>query len=311
MNPSMTLRILTRLSASLITLLGTAVITFLLMNLVPGDVARVIAGAKASPEVLQEIHRKLHLDEPLPWRLGIYLGQLARGDLGYSYVTEQPVSEAIAKRVPVTAMVGLMAVVLWMGLAIPIGVFTATRRGKWPDRAVLVGATLTLSLPAFWLARMAQYWLSYRWGVFPVAGFRGIAHLVLPALTLALLAAGYYSRLIHASMIDVLDQPYIRAARAKGLSEPEVLIRHGLRNAMIPVVTVLGMDIAYLLGGVVFVENVFALPGIGTLAVQSVFNLDVAMILGVVLFSGSCVVGTNLLVDLLYQWIDPRVKPSH
>ncbi len=304
-------RFIRRLLGAVVTLLGTAAITFLLMNCVPGDVARVIAGAKASPEVLQEIHRKLHLYDPLPMRLLLYLGQLARGDLGHSYVTDQPVAEAIASRIPTTAVLALIAVVLWMTLAIPIGVFTATRRGSWPDRAVLVAATLTLSLPAFWLARMAQYWLSYRWGLFPVAGFRGVAHLVLPALTLALLAVGYYSRLIHTSMVEVLDQPFIRAARAKGLSEPVVLLRYGLRNAMIPVVTVLGMDIAFLLGGVVFVENVFALPGIGTLAVQSVFNLDVAMILGVVLFSGACVVGTNLLVDLLYQWIDPRVKQTH
>ena len=304
-------RFIRRLLGAVVTLLGTAAITFLLMNCVPGDVARVIAGAKASPEVLQEIHRKLHLYDPLPMHLLLYLGQLARGDLGHSYVTDQPVAEAIASRIPTTAVLALIAVVLWMTLAIPIGVFTATRRGSWPDRAVLVAATLTLSLPAFWLARMAQYWLSYRWGLFPVAGFRGVAHLVLPALTLALLAVGYYSRLIHTSLVEVLDQPFIRAARAKGLSEPVVLLRYGLRNAMIPVVTVLGMDIAFLLGGVVFVENVFALPGIGTLAVQSVFNLDVAMILGVVLFSGACVVGTNLLVDLLYQWIDPRVKQTH
>lgn len=304
-------RFIRRLLGAVVTLLGTAAITFLLMNCVPGDVARVIAGAKASPEVLQEIHRKLHLYDPLPMRLLLYLGQLARGDLGHSYVTDQPVAEAIASRIPTTAVLALITVVLWMTLAIPIGVFTATRRGTWPDRAVLVAATLTLSLPAFWLARMAQYWLSYRWGLFPVAGFRGVAHLVLPALTLALLAVGYYSRLIHTSMVEVLDQPFIRAARAKGLSEPVVLLRYGLRNAMIPVVTVLGMDIAFLLGGVVFVENVFALPGIGTLAVQSVFNLDVAIILGVVLFSGACVVGTNLLVDLLYQWIDPRVKQTH
>lgn len=311
--PSLTMipRLLHRLLGSVVTLIGTAAITFLLMNCVPGDVARVIAGAKASPEVLQEVHRKLHLDDPLPVRLLTYLGQLARGDLGYSYVTDQPVADAIASRIPTTAVLALLAMVLWMALAIPVGVFTATRRGSWPDRAVLVGATLTLSLPAFWLARMAQYWLSYRLGVFPVAGYRGFAHLLLPALTLAVLAAGYYTRLIHTSMVEVLDQPYVRAARAKGLSESAVLIRYGLRNALVPVVTVLGMDIAYLLGGVVFVENVFALPGIGTLAVQSVFNLDVAMILGVVLFSGTCVVSTNLLVDALYQWIDPRVKSSN
>lgn len=301
-------RLATRLVWSLVTLIGTAVLTFLLTNFVPGDVARVIAGPKASPEVIQAIHQKLHLDAPVWTRLGLYLGQVARGDLGQSYVTDQPVLEAIWTRFPTTATVVILAIVSWMAMAVPLGVFTASRRGTWIDRSVLVGATLTLSLPAFWLARMLQYWLAYRWGWFPVAGYRGFGHLLLPAFALAILAVGYYARLIHTNLVGTLELPFIRAARARGLSERTVLWRHGLRNAMIPVLTVLGMDIAFLLGGVVFVENVFALPGIGTLAVQSVFNLDVPMIMGVVLFSATMVVGSNLLVDLAYRWIDPRIQ---
>jgi len=170
--------------------------------------------------------------------------------------------------------------------------------------------TIGISLPAFWLARMLQYELAYRAGAFPVAGLRSWRHLLLPAFTLVILYAGYYARLIHSNMIEVLDTPYLRAALAKGLAPWAVLFKHGLRNALIPVITILGMDFAGLLGGVIFTENVFALPGIGTLALQSVFNLDVPMIMGTVLFSATLVVLANIVVDVLYQWIDPRVRSA-
>ena len=304
----MLIRLINRLFWSAVTLLATAVLTFFLVNAVPGDVARVIAGPKASADVIKAIHTKFHLDEPIWKRLGYHLNNLAHGDLGQSYVTEQPVAEAILTRLTATAALSALAIVLWMLLAVPLGVLTAKYSGSWFDRFVLVLATLSLSLPAFWLARMFQYWLSYKLGWFPVAGFRGFTDLLLPAGTLALLFVGYYARLIHSNMMEVLNSPYIRAARAKGASERAVLFIHGLRNAMVPVITVLGMDVAGLLGGVLFVENVFALPGIGTLAVQSVFNLDVPIIMGTVIFSAVIVVAANLVVDVLYRWIDPRIK---
>jgi peptide/nickel transport system permease protein len=299
-----------RLIWSLITLLGTAVLTFLLTNALPGDVARVIAGPKASAEVLAEIHKRYHLEEPLWKRLGYHLVQIAQGDLGHSFVTDQPVSEAIRTHFPVTAALALLAVVIWMGIAIPLGVLTARWRNSWFDRSVLVAGTICLSLPAFWLARLLQYSLAYKVGWFPVAGFNGFAHLILPAFALAILAVGYYARLIHSSMVEVLGSPYIRAARAKGASEFTVLFHHALRNALIPVLTVLGTDLAAVLGGVLFVENVFALPGIGTLAVQSVFNLDPPMIMGTVLFTGFIVVTLNWIVDATYRFIDPRIRES-
>lgn len=301
-------RLFSRMVWSVITLIGTAILTFLLVNLAPGDVARVVAGSKASPEVMQTIRERYHLNEPLWKRLGYHLAQLARGDLGHSYVTDQPVLDAILTRLPTTAKLAFMAVVLWMVLAVPLGIWTARNPGSLTDRVVLVGATLTLSLPAFWLARMLQYWLAYKLGWFPVAGYRGLAHLLLPALTIAILAVGYYARLIHTNMLQVLDSSFVRAARARGATERTVLYRHALPNALIPVVTILGMDIAALLGGVMFTENVFALPGIGTLAVQSVFNLDVPIIMGTVMFSALAIVLVNLFVDLLYGWIDPRVR---
>ena len=306
----MLLRLGNRLFWSAVTLLGTAVLTFFLVNAVPGDVARIIAGPKASADVIKAIHTKFHLDEPIWKRLGYHLNNLAHGDLGQSYVTDQPVAEAILTRLPATAALSALAIIMWMLLAVPLGVLTAKYSGSGFDRVVLVLATLSLSLPAFWLARMLQYSLSYKLGWFPVAGFRSFTHLLLPAATLAILYVGYYARLIHSSMAGVLDSPYIRAARAKGASESSVLFKHGLRNAMIPVVTILGMDVAGLLGGVMFVENVFALPGIGTLAVQSVFNLDVPVIMGTVMFSAVIVVAANLVVDVLYRWIDPRIKEA-
>ena len=306
----MLFRISNRLFWSAVTLLGAAVLTFLLVNAVPGDVAKIIAGPKASADVIKAIHTKFHLDEPIWKRLGYHLNNLAHGDLGQSYVTEQPVVEAILTRLPTTAALSGLAIVMWMFMAVPLGVLTAKYSGSGFDRLTLIFATFSLSLPAFWLARMLQYSLSYKLGWFPVAGFRGFTHLLLPAATLALLTVGYYARLVHSSMAEVLHSPYIRAARAKGASETAVLFKHGLRNAMIPVVTVLGMDVAALLGGVIFVENVFALPGIGTLAVQSVFNLDVPIIMGTVMFSAVIVVAANLVVAVLYQWIDPRIKAA-
>ena len=301
-------RLLRRFIASAVTLLGTAFLTFFLLNAVPGDVARVIAGAKATPEVIKDIHAKYHLDDPLWQRFGFYLGQLAHGNLGHSYVTDQSVAEAILTRLPTTAALSSLAVVMWVALAVPFGVLTARFRDSWFDRSVLIAATLTLSLPAFWLARMLQYWLGYKLGWFPIGFFRSFFDLLLPAAALAILFVGYYARLIHTNMVEVLDSPYVRAARARGASETAVLFQHALRNAMIPVVTILGMDVAGLLGGVLFIENVFALPGIGTLAVQSVFNLDPPVIMGTVLFSAALVVGANWVVDLLYGLIDPRIK---
>jgi peptide/nickel transport system permease protein len=303
-------RFIRRLIWSALTLLATAVLTFFLLNAVPGDVARVIAGSKASEQVIKEIHVRYHLDDPLWKRLALYLAQLARGDLGHSYVTNQPVAEAILTRLPTTAALAGLAAVMWIVVAVPLGAMTAKYPGSWFDRSVLVLATLSLSLPAFWLARMLQYWLSYKLGWFPVATFQSLRHLLLPSTALALLYVGYYARLIHTNMVEVLDSAYVRAARAKGGSEVRVVFTHGLRNALIPVVTILGMDVAGMLGGVLFTENVFALPGIGTLAVQSVFNLDPPMIMGTVLFSGTLVIGANWAVDLMYGWIDPRVKAT-
>src|ERR1041384_3585899 len=219
-------RLFTRLFWSVVTLLAVAVLTFFLINAIPGDVARSIAGSKASPEILRQVREKYHLNDPVMVRLGHYLFQLAQGDLGHSYVTDQSVTQAILTRFPATAALCATGLVLWMLAAVPLGVLTARFRGTWFDRLILVIATLSLSLPTFWLARMLQYWLAFRLGWFPVAGFRSFAHLLLPAATLAIVSGGYYVLLIQANMVEVLNAPYVSAARAKGLSEGAILFRH-------------------------------------------------------------------------------------
>lgn len=301
-------RIAERLVSSLLVVLGAGALTFFLVHAIPADPAVVIAGPKADSETLEAIRRDLHLDEPVWLRFGRHMARLVRLDLGRSYVTQQAVSDAILSRLPLTASLATLAVIFWMVIAIPVGVCTARWQGGWWDRGVLVMAGVTLSLPAFWFARLVQYGLAYRMGWFPIAGYVHPGHLVLPALTLAAMASGYYARLVHAGLVEVLDSGYVRTARAKGLSEWRVLSRHALRNALLPVVTVLAVDLAGLLGGVMFVENVFALPGMGTLAVQSVFNLDPPMIVGTVMVSAIAMVVANLGVDLVHGWLDPRIR---
>lgn len=301
-------RILRRLGWAVVILWGTTVITFLIVHAVPADPVRVYAGANADAETIERIRTEMGFDDPLVVQYGHYIGNLLQGDLGTSLVTGERVLDAILVRFPVTFSLALTAVFLWMLMSVPLGVLTAKYRGRAIDRTVLIVSLVAISLPVFWLARMLQYYLAYRTGLFPVGGLAGWTHIILPAATLALVITGYYARLVHTSMVEVLNADYVRVARAKGIPEYVVLFKHGLRNAVIPVITILGLDMAALMGGVVFTENVFALPGLGVLALQSVFNLDVPMIMGVVLFSAAMVVCANIVVDFVYMWIDPRVE---
>jgi len=301
-------RIVTRLLGALLTLLGASVIVFLMANTIPADPVGAYVGPKADEETRARVRAELGLDAPLWQQYLGYLGRLCRGDLGRSYITEEPVLEAIRIRFPATLALSLGGLAIWVLLGVPLGVLTARYRNTPFDRATLIVAMVTISVPTFWLARLLQFELAYRLGWFPVAGLVSWQCLVLPCLTLGIVGFGYYARLVHSNMVEVLNLDYIRAARARGLSEPVVLFKHALRNAFLPVLTVLGMDTAALLGGVVFTESIFALPGLGQLALQAVLNLDVPMIMGTVLFSAALVVGMNLLVDVVYRFVDPRIK---
>jgi peptide/nickel transport system permease protein len=303
-------RIFNRLAQSVVTLVGVSLLVFFITHAIPADPVAAVAGPHADKETRERIRKELGLSDPLWEQYGRYVWNVLHGDLGKSFVTGERVTDAILTRFPATLAVSLGGVAIWLFVGVPLGVLTAKFRDKPIDRVVLVLAMVAISLPTFWLGRLLQYQIAYRDGILPVAGLTSWWCLILPSLTLGVAGAGYYARLVHSNMLEVLNQDYIRAARARGLSEPVVLFKHALRNALIPVLTVLGMDIAGLLAGVVFTESIFALPGLGALALQAVLNLDVPMIMGTVLFSAVLVVGANILVDVIYRLVDPRIQQA-
>jgi len=297
-----------RVLRALTTLLGTTLIIFILVRVVPADPAVSIAGPKADPETLAAIRKDLGLDDPLPVQYGRYLAGLAHGDLGRSYMTGRRVADVIAERVPATALLAAVSLSLGFLAGLVVGIATAARRGSAIDVAVLVGTLVGLSLPTFWLGNLLIYGFSYRLKLLPLGGYGTVWRLVLPAATLAILEFFFYARFVHTNVGGTLASDYIRTARAKGTPPTRVYFVHALRNALIPIVTLLGLDIAALMSGVVLTETVFNWPGLGRLAVQAVFDLDIPLVAGTVLFSAVLVLAANLAVDLLYGVIDPRVR---
>ncbi|MCC7491036.1 MAG: ABC transporter permease [Fimbriimonadaceae bacterium] len=300
-------QIATRLGWGALTLLGTAALLLLLLHL-SGDPAKAYAGEKADEATVARIRVQMGFDRPLAVQYLRYVGRALRGDLGRSTLYDQPVAKLLWQRLPATALLAAAGLAFWVLVGVPVGIYTAVHQGRAADRLGLVVAVLSYSIPTFWLGRLLQHELAWRLPWFPVGGYGSLAHLVLPGLTLGLAGVGYYMRLVHTSMLEVLPAEYIRTARAKGLSEWAVLWHHGFRNAMLPVVTVLGLDTARLLGGVVFTEAVFAWPGIGSQAVQAIFNLDQPLVMGTVLLTAALVVAANLVVDVLYYVLDPRIR---
>lgn len=289
---------------------AVAAITFALTYLVPADPARVIAGAQADAETVARIHLQLGLDDPLPLRFGRYLLAAVQGDFGKSFITDQPVLPAILERAPATVMLAVGAILVYIVLGGALGLIGAVKPGTWADRAASGFAIAGLSVPTFWIGLVLLFLFAYRWPLFPLGGAGTLAHLVLPSLTLGLAGAAYYTRVLRQQLGDELGKDYIRAARARGLSEARVVFGHGLRNAALPLVTLLGLDFAGLLGGAVLTESVFAWPGIGQQAVQAIYTLDVPMIMGTVLFAATAIIAINWLVDLSYYFLDPRLRRS-
>jgi peptide/nickel transport system permease protein len=308
------------------TLLGTTFILFVLVRVVPADPAVSIAGPKADPETLAAIRKDLGLDDPVAVQYGRYLWRLAHGDLGRSYMNGRRVQDVIRDRVPATALLAGTSLAFGFLLGLVVGIATAARRGSAIDVAVLVGTLVGLSIPTFWLGNLLIYQFSYRLRLLPLGGYTPLPwppwppgavvaalpdfgrHLVLPAATLAIVEFFFYARFVHTNVAGTLASDYIRTARAKGASPARIYFLHALRNALIPIVTLLGLDIAALMSGVVLTETVFNWPGLGRLAVQAVFDLDIPLVAGTVLFSAVLVLAANLVVDLLYGVIDPRVQ---
>ena len=291
-------------------LLGTSFITFVIAFVIPADPAVAVAGAKADPATLATIRTELGLDQPLYVQYARYVDRALHGDLGRSYIRREDVASLILSRAPATAILAATAMLLSLALGIPMGMLATAFRNRAPDNILLVLSLGLVSIPVFWLGTILLIvgGLYLRW--FPLGGFDSWRSLILPAITLALGSAGYYSRILQTNLADAMDQEYVRTARGKGLSMSAAMLKHAMANAMLPLITLAGLDFAGLLSGVVLTETVFNWPGLGRLAFEAVFNLDIPLVMGTVLFSAALVVVANLIVDLLYAWLDPRIRLS-
>jgi peptide/nickel transport system permease protein len=310
-----------RIVLGLFVLWAITAIVFVMFFVAPSNVARLIAGRQATPETVALVNHRLGLDRPVLDQYATYMWNLLHGDVGYSFYNSTSVRSLIWDRVPVTFSLAIGAAILWLLIGVSTGVLAATRPRSPADRVVTVAALFFYSMPGFLLGLIFLYFLFFRLHlagitIFPGSGYVPLTedplqwaqHLLLPWFTIALVTAALYSRLTRGSMLDVLGEDYIRTARAKGLSERRVVYRHGLRSAITPIVTQFGIDLGTLLGGVIIVENIFGLPGLGQLAVQSVTTHDLPVIIGTVVLASAFIVTANILVDICYALLDPRVR---
>ncbi|HET9492246.1 MAG TPA: ABC transporter permease [Methylomirabilota bacterium] len=296
-----------RLVASVVTLLGVSIIVFLMVRVLPGDPARVIAGLLASEEDVQRIRVELGLEQPLHVQYGIFFTRLLQGDLGTSARTSQPVLVELQPRLAATLKLALTSAALAALLGIAAGTLAATRPYSRFDYLLSVSTLFGVSMPVYWLGLMLIIVFAVQLNWLPAAGSEDSGSIVLPTLTLAAFSVALIARMTRASVLEVLGQDYVRTARAKGLPEAAVVVRHALKNALIPIITVVGLQFGTLLGGAVLTESVFGWPGMGLLLVDSIFSRDYAMVQGIVLVFSALFILTNLIVDLLYAVIDPRI----
>jgi len=302
-----------RLALAVPVLLGITAITFVLMWIIPGDATQAFVDPKVGtldPEVARAARERWGLDAPFLVQYGKYLGNILRGDLGYSHVTNQSVRDAILEVLPATARLALTALVISTLFGMSIGVFTALRRGSYLDTAGMVVTLFGVSIPTFWLGLLLMWLLAVHWPLFPPTGYGHgeVSYLVLPAVTLGLSYAGGMARLTRSAMLDVINADYVRTARAKGASERSVIARHALPNAVIPVLTLIGIDLGGLMSGAVITETVFSWPGIGRLMVDAIQQRNLLLVQGCVLFFGLIFVSVNVGVDLVYGLVDPRIR---
>ena len=305
-----------RLTALMVTLLVASLLIFLLLEILPGDPAAVILGVGAQEDTLRALRAELGLDLPAPVRYLNWLGEVLQGDLGRSYTYDTPVQELLLNRVELSLPLALLAILLSTGIAIPLGVFAASRHRKVADTGIMGFAQLGVAVPNFWFAILLILLFSVKLGWFSAGGFAGwdagwfpaFKSLVLPAVALALPQAAILARVTRSTVLETVQEDYIRTARAKGLSRSQALWRHAVRNALIPVVTILGLQLSFLLAGTIIIENVFYLPGVGRLLFQAIAQRDLLVVKNLVLVIAATVILINFLVDLLYAVLDPRLR---
>ena len=304
----MAFTLLKRLAGAALILLGVAAVTFLLLYALPADPAAMIAGRSATAASIAAVRHQLGLDLPLVAQFWRYLAGLAHGDLGRSYIQRTDVGRLIAARLPATLVLMVCGIAVEVAIGLTLGVLAAVKRDRVIDRAVMTLSFVGVSAPQFIVALLLLYVFAATLGWFPMSGYGSPSNVVLPALTLGLLGAGWYARMVRSAMVDVLDRDYVRTARAKGLTARRVILRHALPNALLPIVAMIGIDVGQFMGGVVVVEAVYGWPGIGQLAFQAIQQVDVPIIMGVTLVSALAVVLGNLLADLAAPLLDPRIR---
>ena len=307
--------------------LAVTMVTYVIFFLVPASPARLAAGQSATPERIAEVEKFLGFDDPVYIQYGNFLKRLVfEGSLGHSFLNRQSVNEEIFRAAPITASLVFGGMIMVLLVAIPLGIFSALRPRSLLDRAAMTYVLIGISLPSFWIGLVLSYFIGYKLGLTPIAGYCEVvsvpeasvcggfsdwaSHMILPWATLSIVVAGTYVRFVRAEVMETMNQDYVRTARAKGAPERQVMRSHILRNAMLPVVTMIGMDIGILLGGSIFIETVFGLPGLGGTAFESIFRYDLPVLQGVVIFGAIAIILFTLFVDLLYAWIDPRIRLS-
>lgn len=312
--------LLRRLAALLPVLLVVSLVVFLILRLAPGDPAAVIAGNSATNEEIDKIRNQLGLDRSIPVQYGIWVGRVLQGDLGYSFYLNKPVAALIAQRIEPTLALAMGTALLAVLIAVPLGTLAAWRMGGVLDKTLSAFSVAGFSVPVFVIGYVLIYLFAIRWEVLPVQGYKTLfgpsgaglwdwmRQLILPWMTLGMIYIALIARVTRASVSEALTEDYIRTARAKGIAESAVLIRHALANAAVPIATVIGIGVALLIGGVVVTETVYAIPGLGSLTVDAVLNRDFPVIQGLVLFFSLSYVLINLLVDLSYLFLDPRIR---
>ncbi|MCH6264119.1 MULTISPECIES: nickel ABC transporter permease [Neobacillus] len=300
--------ILRRLMQTIPVVIGVTFVVFIIMQLVPGDPAVLLAGEGASKDTIEAIREQLGLNRPLYVQYFDYLMNVFRGDFGVSLKNSQPVLEEILVRLPITMELALFSIIITIVLGMAAGIISAVKPYSLTDTTVMIVALLGISLPSFWFGLMMMYFFSVKLQILPVAGWESILHVILPALTLGAGGAAIVARMTRSSMLEVIRQDYIRTARAKGLRERVIVYKHALRNALIPVITVVGLQFGALLGGTVLVESIFAINGLGRMIVDSIRMRDLPMVQGGVLVASLVFVIVNLCVDVLYRFFNKRIE---
>ena len=300
--------LLRRLVLTVPVLLGVATLVFALIHLVPGDPAQSMLGESASPKEIETLRKSLGLDRPLVTQYRAFLAGVARGNLGTSFRFGTPVTEEIRKRLPDTALLAVAAMAVAIVVAIPLGIVAAVFRGRFLDHAAMTLALAGISMPSFWLGPLLAILFAVRLGWLPVSGSGSVQHLVLPAVTLGTALAAILARLTRSSVIEELRELYVMAARARGLSQARAVLRHAFRNSLIPVVTIIGLQFGAVLTGTIITETIFGWPGVGRLLIQAINTRDYPLVQGCILFISVTYVAMNLITDLTYGFLDPRIR---